>query len=204
MGKCLTCHSWQPMTSLKNTRAQIKERFKETTRRYRKEEVTSLVLACGLLPGQAWVPPERRKGKGRRQIFHSPCCISQQEKETRVCLKPEDLNNSLLFLTAVGPIEYSDILQLLAICEHIQMAATSNWSTFRKKVINSQLVHRRSSTKNYDGSPEQDCSASQGSWAPLKLTKSWLLSFPGREKIFILEKKKSGSEYYSSPSPLCL
>lgn len=111
---------------------------------------------CRLLLRQAWVLPERRKAKGRRQIFHPPFCKSQEEKEIQGVsgTKRTLTTNSLLFLTAVGPVEYSDILQLLLICEHIQMAATSNWSTFRKKVINSQLVHRRSSTKNYDGSSE--------------------------------------------------
>lgn len=132
------------------------------------------------------MPPERGKGRGEGRCSVPHFAWARTEK-SRVCLKPEDLS-STSFLTAAGPVEYSDILQLLPICEHIQMVATSIWDTFRKKVINSQPVLGQSSTKDQGGKPRMGLQCLLGVKAPLRITKSWLLSSPRRQKLFILEK----------------
>lgn len=107
-----------------------------------------------------------RKGERKREkadvlvpILHEP-----GRKRNPGCVwKQKTLTTPCSFLTAAGPVEYSDIMQLLPICEHIQMAATSMWGTFRKKVIISQAVLRPSSTKDQGVSPEYGTAVPQGS-----------------------------------------
>lgn len=64
--------------------------------------------------------------------------MSQEEKNCRVCLEPEDLN-SLLLPNSCWSCWIFRHCAASPVCEHTQMAATSIWGTFRKKVANTSL-----------------------------------------------------------------
>lgn len=176
----------------------MRETFKETTGSSRKGRGTSLALALQT-PPRAGSSALR---KGERKMVKADVLLpilhqSGGEKPGCVCNK-RTFTTPCPFLTAAGPVADSDILQLLPMCEHFQMAATS----IRERVITASLCSGDLPQKIMLEAQSRTAGPPRGC-GPLGITKSPLLSSPGRELTYP-GKNYYGSKFGPSPSLLCL